>query len=75
MNFYVDNLNIYDLIWIHTILIIFLRIIIYFSICIYHISYLIILKINVSAYQIDIVSNTHIESVHHSLPLFIILIL
>jgi len=49
------------------IFIMFLRIIVHFSIFIYHVSYLIIFKINVSTYQIRVVSDTRIVSVHHSL--------
>jgi len=50
------------------IFIMLLRIIVYFLIFIYHVfitSYLIILKINVSTYQIRIVLDTRIVSVYH----------
>jgi len=38
------------------IFIMFLRIFVHFSICIYHVSYPIIFKINISAYHICVVS-------------------
>jgi len=41
-----------------------LRIIIYFLICKYNISY-IIFKINVSTYQIRVISDIHIVYVHY----------
>jgi len=49
------------------IFIMFVRIIVHFSIFIYHVSYPIILKINVSMYQIRVVSDTRIVSVSHKL--------
>jgi len=67
--FYVDNFNTrsfnLDSHKNNHIFIMFLRIIIYFSIFIYHISYLIILKINVLTYQIRIISDTRTVYVHH----------
>jgi len=45
----------------------FVRIIVHFSLFIYHISYPIILKINVSTYQIPVVFDTRIVVVHHRL--------
>ena len=67
---YVEDFSTYGLIWINTITILFimfLRIMIHFSIFIYHLSCPIIFKINVSTYRIRDVSDTHIVSVHHKL--------
>jgi len=43
----------------------FLSIIVQFSICIYHVSYHIIFKINVLTYRIRIVFDIHVIFVHH----------
>jgi len=45
----------------------FLKIIAHFSIDIYHVSYHIIFKTNVSTYQICVISDTHIIFVYHKL--------
>jgi len=60
-NTYDFNLNLHKN---NHIFMIFLRIIIHFSIYIYHVSYLIIFKINISTYQIHVVSDTCIVFVH-----------
>jgi len=74
-NFYVDNFSTYDFNLDsydnNHIFIVFLRIIVHFSICIYHVTYLIIFKINVSTYWIHVIFYTCIIFVHHNFYLII----